>query len=106
MTSIPGTHEFSLSREEIRQILAPFGVQLADVQLAAISRYAALLLRWNQAMSLTTVEDPAEIIARHFGESIFAAGALGMDSGQLADAGTGAGFPGMALKVARPQLAV
>lgn len=98
--------EFALSGAEIAHILAPFCVKLSDSQVASVSRYAALLLRWNQSMSLTTVEEPEELIARHFGESLFAASLLPLHSGRLADAGTGAGFPGLALKMARPELSV
>lgn len=106
MSDSEAKSEFALSGPEIAHSLAPFGIKLSDNQLASISRYAALLLRWNQSISLTTVEDPEEIIARHFGESIFAASLLPLDSGRLADVGTGAGFPGLALKIARPELLV
>lgn len=106
MANSEAKSEFALSGAEIAHVLAPFGVKLSDSQLAFVSRYAALLLRWNQLISLTTIEDPEEIVARHFGESIFAASLLPLTSGRLADVGTGAGFPGLALKIARPGLLV
>jgi 16S rRNA (guanine527-N7)-methyltransferase len=98
--------EFLLPNVEVARILAPFGARASEDQLAAISRYAGLLLRWNKAISLTTIDHPAEIIARHFGESIFATHLIPMNYGRLADVGTGAGFPGMALKIASPGLSV
>jgi 16S rRNA (guanine527-N7)-methyltransferase len=96
----------ALSIAEVASALAPFRVKLADSQLAAIARYVELLLYWNRTISLTSLEDPAEIVSRHFGESIFVHSFLPVDSGRLADVGTGAGFPGMALKIAFPDLQV
>jgi 16S rRNA (guanine527-N7)-methyltransferase len=52
------------------------------------------------------VVDPAEIVARHFGESVFALSLLPVENCRLADIGTGAGFPGLALKIACPNLRV
>jgi 16S rRNA (guanine527-N7)-methyltransferase len=95
-----------LSRREIAAALAPFGVPLSDTQVAAIETYLRLLLAWNRSINLTALEDPLEIVTRHFGESIFAASVFSMRSGRLADVGSGAGFPGMALKIAMPGIDV
>lgn len=89
---------------EVACALAPYGVPLSDQQLWAIARYVALLIKWNQSINLTALEDPMEIVAKHFGESIFAASAHPGISGRLADVGTGAGFPGLPLKIAIPDL--
>ncbi len=91
-----------LSTGEVAAALAPYGVVLTDQQLSAISRYVQLLITWNQSINLTAIENPMEIIARHFGESIFAASVVSCVYGRLADVGTGAGFPGMPLKIAFP----
>lgn len=93
-----------LSTGEVAALLAPYGVRLDDQQLSAIAAYTHLLIKWNQSVNLTAIEDPQEIIARHFGESIFAASVISGISGRLADAGTGAGFPGMPLKIAIPSI--
>ena len=61
-----------------------------------------LLLKWNKSISLTSIMDPAEIVARHFGESMYASKLLPVENCRLADVGTGAGFPGLALKIACP----
>lgn len=95
-----------LTIDQIAEALAPFGVELSEQQLSAIQRYVSLLLNWNQSVSLTAIDDPLEIVARHFGESIFAGEFLQLNFGRLADVGTGAGFPGMALKIAFPGLSV
>lgn len=95
-----------LTIEKIAESLVLFGIELSQQQLSAIQRYVSLLLVWNQSVSLTAIDDPLEIVTRHFGESIFAGRFLQLNSGRLADVGTGAGFPGLALKIAFPGLSV
>lgn len=101
-----GSPSSALSTQAIAARLAPFDVQLAENQLAAIQTYVDLLLLWNHKVNLTSIEDPLEIVARHFGESIFHGKDLFLSACRLADAGSGAGFPGLALKIAFPQLQV
>jgi 16S rRNA (guanine527-N7)-methyltransferase len=55
-------------------------------------------------MNLTAVDDSAEILARHFGESLFAARFLDLNKSRLADVGTGPGFPGLPLKITVPEM--
>jgi 16S rRNA (guanine527-N7)-methyltransferase len=90
--------------ETIAATLAPFRVPLAQEQLRHFQEYLALLLQWNKSINLTALEDPVEILSRHFGESIFAASFLKLGESRLADVGTGAGFPGLPLKIASPGL--
>jgi len=73
-------------------------------QIAKIQEYIRLLLKWNQTVSLTSVMDPAEILSRHFGESMFICCLMPVENCRLADLGSGAGFPGLALKIACPGL--
>jgi 16S rRNA (guanine527-N7)-methyltransferase len=96
----------------IDQLLAPFlSESLSEVQLGQISIYIDLLLRWNQRINLTAVRDPTKIITRHFGESFFAAHHLlprpaatasSADSQRVLDLGSGAGFPGLPMKIWSP----
>ena len=91
----------SLSNPEIANALAPYGLKpLSDAQLSSIAAYVNLLKKWNQTVPLTSLEDGPEIVSRHFGESIFPSRLLPMESGRLADVGSGAGFPGLPLKIA------
>jgi len=78
---------------------------LTDPQLEHISAYLDLLSRWNERINLTAVRDREEIVTRHFGESLFAArhlfpspADLGSPS-RLIDVGSGAGFPGLPIKI-------
>lgn len=73
------------------------------VQLDA---YLALLLRWNARMNLTAVRDPETILRRHFAESLFAAEHIPRGTTTLLDYGSGAGFPGIPIALARPEIAV
>jgi 16S rRNA (guanine527-N7)-methyltransferase len=94
-----------LSLNEIRQILLPYGGNsLTDSQLASLAKYLELLKKWNQTIPLTSIENDTEVVARHFGESIFPASLLPMSRGRLADVGSGAGFPGLPLKISFPEL--
>jgi 16S rRNA (guanine527-N7)-methyltransferase len=67
-------------------------------------------MKWNARMNLTAVRDPEQIVARHFGESLFAARVLLGGSGgvqpafALADVGSGAGFPGVPIKLLAPKI--
>jgi 16S rRNA (guanine527-N7)-methyltransferase len=77
--------------------------------------YLDLLLRWNARINLTAIRDPEQIVTRHFGESLFAARIL-CDAGAfksgareaptLSDIGSGAGFPGIPIKLVAPEVHV
>jgi 16S rRNA (guanine527-N7)-methyltransferase len=97
-----------LSLEQIALALSPFtaGVPVSGDAMEKIGRYIELLAAWNQSMSLTAIDDKLEMAARHFGESIFAASAVPLRFGRLADVGTGAGFPGLPLKIVCDGLSV
>lgn len=86
----------------IRTSLAPYEISPSDDQISKIRGYTVLLLKWNRTVSLTAITNPAEIVGRHFGESMYASKLLPVENCRLADVGTGAGFPGLALKIACP----
>lgn len=95
-----------LSDETIRRALGEFQIQLTDQQIVYIHEYMRLLLQWNEKLNLTAIRDPLEILHRHFCESMFAATAVPVEIGRLADIGSGPGFPGLPLKILRPELQV
>jgi 16S rRNA (guanine527-N7)-methyltransferase len=95
-----------LSAEIIRRALAEFQLSANDVQVLQIQQYIKILLTWNEKMNLTAIRDPLEILNRHFCESMYAAGAVPVENGRLADVGSGGGFPGLPLKIMRPDLQV
>src|SRR6516225_3736366 len=94
-----------MSEGEIRELLTPFGLALNSDETNKLRVYLNLLLRWNTKMNLTAVRDAGECITRHFGESLYLSRFARLE-GRLLDIGSGAGFPGLALKIAFPQLLV
>lgn len=96
----------TISDLQVRDSLRPYQFSPTSNQSEKIRAYISLLLRWNQRISLTTVVDPTEILQFHFGESLFAASVAAIRNGRLADVGSGAGFPGLALALGAPELAV
>ncbi len=106
----------------IAALLAPYldGASLTPAQLEQISTYIDLLIRWNSRVNLTAIRTSDEIVTRHFGESFFAARHLfpwGAECGAdtpvrhlpspparpvLLDLGSGAGFPGLPIKIWSP----
>ena len=103
----------------ISELLQPFlGTDTAqqpdDTLYHNISTYIDILLRWNARVNLTAIRNPEEIVTRHFGESLFAARHLFPSSSavpsvvksspRLADVGSGAGFPGIPLKLWNPRI--
>jgi 16S rRNA (guanine527-N7)-methyltransferase len=88
---------------------------LSSAQLQSISTYIDILLRWNARVNLTGVRDPEKIVTRHFGESLFAARQAfpskivpsKTEPGlRVADLGSGAGFPGIPIKLWAPHIAL
>ena len=86
---------------------------LSPAQLQSISTYIDLIKRWNARVNLTAIRDEVEIVTRHFGESLFAARHLFplcssvssvVKRVDVADIGSGAGFPGIPIKLWTPKI--
>src|SRR6266850_7762110 len=90
----------------IRRALGEFKIPAFDDQVLQIQQYIKILLTWNEKVNLTAIRDPLEILYRHFCESMYAAEAIPLKNGRLADVGSGGGFPGLPLKIIRPGLQV
>jgi 16S rRNA (guanine527-N7)-methyltransferase len=90
------------SESTIRKALGEFQIEVNADQVDQIQEYIRLLLVWNERVNLTAIRDPLEILYRHFCESMFAAKVVVLGKCRLADIGTGAGFPGLALKILLP----
>lgn len=94
----------SIGVNEIRDVLEPYGFTPSDKQSALIGTYTGLLQKWNRLVSLTAVTNSIEIVGRHFGESAFLTKVVSVENCRLVDIGTGAGFPGLALKIVEPSI--
>ena len=101
-----------MQKDRIGELLAPFLEQpLIASQLEQISTYIDILLRWNARINLTAIRNPDEIVTRHFGESFFLARHLFPYANQATvpalralDIGSGAGWPGLPLKIWAPDV--
>jgi len=93
-----------LAETTIRRALGEFQISVDDKQVFLIQQYMKMLRHWNEKLNLTAIRDPLEILHRHFCESMFGAMAVPLNSGRLADIGSGAGFPGIPMKILKPDL--
>jgi len=90
----------------IERALREFQLPATEEQVLQIQQYMRILLIWNEKVNLTAIRKPLEILYRHFCESMYAAEAIPVKNGRLADIGSGGGFPGLPLKIMRPDLQV
>ncbi len=108
LSPLPGAFHSELDRRSGEEPAV-----LSATQLQHISMYIDILTRWNGRINLTAIRDEEEIVTRHFGESLFAARCLFPEAAsafqargrvRLADLGSGAGFPGIPIKLWAPSI--
>ena len=81
------------------------GIMLDDKQIGQFLEYARLLKEWNEKINLTAITDDEGIAIKHFLDSMSAITTKHVN-GKVIDVGTGAGFPGLVLKIANPQISL
>ncbi len=89
----------------IRDAASRLGVAVSPAATEMFAIHAREMLRWNQKINLTAITDPAAVAVKHFVDAVAALRVL-PPGGRLLDVGSGAGFPGIPLKIVRPALAV
>lgn len=94
---------------ELREFLvcatSELHLSLTEVQIGQFLLHLSQLLQWNRTTNLTSITDPYEVISKHFVDSLTALVAADFPSqGTVIDVGTGAGFPGIPLKILRSDL--
>ena len=90
---------------DLNSILKQHDISLSEPQLSAFEKYADLLIEWNQKFNLTSITERSDIYLKHFYDSLLPAICFDVQ-GTLADVGSGAGFPGIPLKIFKPDLKV
>lgn len=90
-------------RDILKRGAFELGTELNQEQLLKFEEYARLLVEWNEKMNLTAITDPKEIAVKHFLDSMSALCTSRVGK-KVIDVGCGAGFPGLVLKLARPEI--
>ena len=96
-----------LEKSLLFDTLAPLGVTLSDEAFARLDAFAEQLVETNRQFNLTAITEPADMTVKHFADSLslFSFAQIPQNA-KIIDVGTGAGFPGLVLKLARPDLEV
>ena len=98
-------HQYDM--EGFQKDLEAFGIFLTDGQLGQFLRYYEMLVEWNGRMNLTAITEYQDVLKKHFVDSLSLTKVYDLrQNSSIIDVGTGAGFPGLALKIAFPGLKV
>lgn len=93
--------------EIFRKDLTALGITLSDGQAEQFLEYYEILIEWNEKMNLTTITEYSDVLKKHFVDSLSLVKAYDINRPlSVIDVGTGAGFPGLVLKIAFPRLEV
>ncbi len=91
--------------ERLKNYCDNIGVKLDEQALIRFEKYMNAVIEWNQKINLTSITDEEEFIVKHFYDSLTLLNAVKIPKGAaIIDVGTGAGFPGIPLKIARPDI--
>ncbi len=91
--------------EKILPACKEIGIELNDKQIKNLNTYANLLVEWNEKMNLTAITEPVDVVWKHFYDCILFFKNISVNEGaSVIDVGTGAGFPGVVLKIVREDI--
>ena len=88
-------------KKELVEKLLKINIQVQNEQIEQLYNYMNLLIEWNEKINLTAITEPSEIILKHFVDSLTISKYINKNE-KIADIGTGAGFPGIPLKILNP----
>lgn len=97
--------EIEKFEEILRTYLKKIDIELSKKQIEQFYTYMNLLLEWNEKINLTAITEPKEVILKHFVDSLTISAYIKKGS-KLVDMGTGAGFPGIPLKILRDDIEI
>ncbi|MCQ2010695.1 16S rRNA (guanine(527)-N(7))-methyltransferase RsmG [Sporolactobacillus sp. STSJ-5] len=89
----------------LEKLLSEKNIQLSELQIDQFQLYYEMLIEWNKKMNLTAITDPNEVMIKHFFDSLTPCFYFSIQEVQtLCDVGSGAGFPGIPMKILFPRL--
>ncbi len=96
-----------INKELLKNTAGEIGIELSDLQLEQFDKYAEMLVDWNTKMNLTGITEPDEIVIKHFVDCLYIFKYTDFpENASVIDVGTGAGFPGIVMLIARPDLQI
>lgn len=94
-----------MTEQEFKEVVKELGINLTEDQLKKLNKFYNLLIEWNQKINLTRITNKEDVYLKHFYDSLTIAKEVDLTKvNTLCDVGTGAGFPGIVLKIVFPNL--
>ena len=91
--------------DEFKIEVKKLGIEVTDEEISKLEKYADLLKEWNEKINLTAITEKEQVFLKHFYDSLTLVKVIDLNKvDSLCDLGTGAGFPGVVLKIFFPQL--
>lgn len=96
-----------INKEHLRENARSAGAELTDEMLEKFDLLAEMLIEQNKTMNLTAIKEPDEIVVKHFADSLSVFSVISPEPGaRILDLGTGAGFPGIPMLIAKPDISL
>lgn len=96
-----------LNRELLTETIEKFGISLSDEVFLRLDKYAEMLVETNKSFNLTAITDAEGVTVKHIADCLSLFGFVNIpENARLIDVGTGAGFPGLVIKLFRPDIDV
>ena len=94
-----------LNKELFYETIKPFEIEIDEDAFARLDKFAELLIETNKSFNLTAIKEPDDVTVKHFADCLAIFKYVNIpENAKIIDVGTGAGFPGLVLKLARPDI--
>ncbi len=88
----------------MKEMFKKLDIDLTDRQVEQFEKYYKFLLEWNEKINLTAIVEKEEVVVKHFYDSLYLAKIVDFSNQKICDIGSGAGFPGIPLKIIYPEI--
>lgn len=96
-----------LNKDLLLDTIKDYGIEISDEQFARLDKYAEMLVETNKSFNLTAITEPNDVTIKHFADCLAIFKYVNIpENANLIDIGTGAGFPGLVIKLFRPDIEV